>query len=132
MTMDPVQVRIQTEGDVMLATIQGAGSIDASNASLLRGQLASGLQPGRHFVLSLEGIRSMDSAGIGVLVAVLKTIRKGGGRFCLVRVAPQVFSVLEMVRLTTVFETYPDLAAARAALAAAPALAPVAPDPASR
>ena len=128
--MEPMQVRIQNDGDVMLATIQGAGSINASNAGLLRGELASGLQPGRHFVLSLEGIHSMDSAGIGVLVAVLKTIRKGGGRFCLVGVAPQVFSVLDMVRLTTVFETHPDLAAARAALASAPA--PVTAAPASR
>jgi ABC-type transporter Mla MlaB component len=78
------------------------------------------LPPGVHLVLDFGTIQTIDSAGVGALVAILKAVRKIGGRMVLIGIHPQVLSVLKTIRLTTVFEIHADEAAALAALESTP------------
>lgn len=116
-----MELRVQDDTDIIRASLVGAECLDANNAGALKAEVASKLPPGKSLLLSIATVQSIDSAGIGALVTILKTVRKGGGRLGLVGVNPQVQSVLEIIRLTTVFEIFPDETAALTALAPSPA-----------
>jgi len=115
-----MEIKIQNDSGVIEASIVGADCLDATNAGFLKAEVAEKVPPTRNLVLSMAAVQSVDSAGIGALVTILKQVRKGGGRLGLVGVNPQVRSLLEVIRLTTVFEIFPDEGAALAALAPSP------------
>src|SRR6059036_2194732 len=111
-----MELKIKTENNVVCAVVADVQSLDATNAGTLKSEVAAKVPAAKNLVLTLSAIHSIDSAGIGALVTILKTVRKAGGRLGLVGVSPQVYSVLEIIRLTTVFEIYPDESAALVAL----------------
>jgi len=113
-----MELRIKDDGDVLFVTLAGGYSLDATNSSPLRAEFEKRFKKGRGVILSIESVQSIDSSGLGALVAMLKQVRKSGERLALIGVNPQVYSVLDMIRLTTVFEIFPDEAAARGAIAA--------------
>jgi len=111
-----MELKIKIERNVVCAVLAGVDSLDATNAGALKSEVAAKVPAAKSMVLTLSAVHSIDSAGIGALVTILKTVRKAGGRLALVGVSPQVFSVLEIIRLTTVFEIFPDESAALVAL----------------
>ena len=102
------------------ATLMATEMLDHSNAMICREDTVAALVPGGRLVLDFGSVQSIDSAGVGALVAVLKAVRRTGGRMILICVPPQVMSVLKTIRLTTVFEIQDDEAAAMAALESTP------------
>lgn len=82
-----------------IATIAPTEALHAFNASSLRKQcdtlLASGVQT---FIIDLSKTPSIDSAGMAVLVSLLKRSRQQGGNVKLVR--SQAAAVQRMFRLT--------------------------------
>jgi anti-sigma B factor antagonist len=62
-------------------------------------------------VVDLGGVRYIDSSGIGMLVAKMKTVREKGGDIKLVRLTHRTQTLLAMLKLLMVFETLPDEAA---------------------
>lgn len=116
-----MEIKITTDANVVHAAIVGEEVLSASNVGVLKAEIAAKIPPAKSLVLSLAAIHVIDSAGVGGLVTILRTVRKGGGRLAFVGINPQVLSVLEMIRLTTVFEIYPDEKTAAAALAPTPA-----------
>jgi anti-sigma B factor antagonist len=58
----------------------------------------------------------MDSSGIGELVRASTTIRRQGGQLKLVNPSKRVRDLLEMTRLSAIFDTEPDEVTAIAAL----------------
>jgi anti-sigma B factor antagonist len=67
-------------------------------------------------VVDLSGISLVDSTGVGVLVSLFKAARKNGRDARFTGIAPGVRSVLEIIKLDKIFEVYPDVASAAAAL----------------
>ena len=63
-------------------------------------------------VLDLGGVTYIDSSGVGMLVAKLKTLREKGGDMRLLHLNPRAESLLGMLKLLVVFETFQDEAAA--------------------
>jgi anti-sigma B factor antagonist len=68
--------------------------------------------PGQHVVVDLEGVESIDSAGLGVLLGGLERARGADGGLALVATGQSVIKVLELTGLTRVFEIYPSRTAA--------------------
>jgi anti-sigma B factor antagonist len=60
----------------------------------------------KKFVLNLERVEMMDSYGIGELARTYSVARRAGGDIKLAGVSRRVFEVLEISRLTTVFQVY--------------------------
>ena len=115
-----MEIKIHEDTGVINASLVGVDCLDATNAGFLKTEVAARVPPTRNLVLSLAAVQSIDSAGIGALVTILKQVRRGGGRLGLVRVNPPVRSLLEVIRLTNVFEIFPDEGAALAAFAPSP------------
>jgi anti-sigma B factor antagonist len=63
-------------------------------------------------VLDLGGVTYIDSSGVGMLVAKLKTIREGGGDMKLLNLTRRSESLFGMLKLLIVFETFDNEAAA--------------------
>jgi anti-sigma B factor antagonist len=63
-------------------------------------------------VLDLGGVTYIDSSGVGMLVAKLKTLKEKGGDMRLLHLNRRAESLFGMLKLLVVFETFQDEAAA--------------------
>ena len=62
----------------------------------------------RRFVLNLENVTYIDSAGIGTLVAAYSAVQKQGGSLKLSHLGSRFQETLQLTRLLTVFDVFPD------------------------
>jgi anti-sigma B factor antagonist len=58
----------------------------------------------KRLIVELSGISLINSSGLGMLVGGLTTMRKAGGSMHFVAVPPNVMNLLEITRLSTVFD----------------------------
>ena len=116
-----MKVLFKSEPPVLHAALAEGDSLDHLTAPFVRDEVKNRLAHDAVLILDFGPVRSIDSAGVGALVAMLKSVRKVNGRMALVGIKPSVLSVLEIIRLTTVFEIFPDEKAALAALVPAEA-----------
>jgi anti-sigma B factor antagonist len=72
----------------------------------------------RHIVLNLAEVQYMDSSGLGELVKTHTTVRNKGGQLRLVNLNNRVNDLLQLTRLSAVFDIEPDEASAIQSLAA--------------
>ncbi len=63
-------------------------------------------------LINLNDVAFLDSAGVGELVAGLKTARSFGAELKLLKVSGRVYSTLDMARLLPTFEIFEDEAKA--------------------
>jgi anti-anti-sigma factor len=78
-------------------------------AAALSGKVSEILPETRQLVLDLSGVESIDSAGLGELIAV-RQLADGSG--CPVRLAApsrRVQGLLHLTKLTSIFEVFPTL-----------------------
>jgi anti-sigma B factor antagonist len=68
-------------------------------------------------VLDLRNVSYIDSSGVGMLVAKLKTLREQGGDIRLLNLNPRAESLLGMLKLLVLFETFQDEGSAVRSLA---------------
>ena len=68
----------------------------------------------RNVVVDLDGVRFMNSSGLGMLIGALTTMRNAGGDLRLARVGERVQSLLMITKLAAVFKHYPTVEEAAA------------------
>jgi anti-sigma B factor antagonist len=66
----------------------------------------------RDFVLDLNGVAFVDSAGLGLLIRLLARLRRSSGDLKLCRVAPNIERSINSARLSAVLATYESIDAA--------------------
>ena len=82
-----------------------SGPIDASSRMTLRAMIDEGLARGqRDFILDLQEVSFVDSAGLGALVACFSTVQKHAGTLKLVHVPKRVYELVEMTGLANFFD----------------------------
>ena len=72
-------------------------------------------------IIDLAEVNYIDSAGLATLVWVFTSARKQGGDVKLLRLTKRVHDLLQITRLSTVFDVFDTLEAAHRAFAAPPA-----------
>jgi anti-sigma B factor antagonist len=80
------------------------GDIDMGTSPALRKRLFDSLKTTPRLVVNLSGVRYIDSSGIASLVEVLKEARNRGKRLVLYGLNTAVREVLQLTRLTKIFE----------------------------
>lgn len=99
-----MQVTARDTGDVVVMTLTGRLVLEDVEAQL-RGALDGLIQQGRvKLVLNLQNVAYVDSAGLGFLVSKHVSVHRRGGDMKLVGVQPRVAHVLEITRLSQIFE----------------------------
>jgi anti-sigma B factor antagonist len=71
----------------------------------LRDSVTEALESGaRKILINLQDVSTIDSSGIGELVAAYTTVTNQGGKLKLVGLPPKVSDILQITQLVTVFE----------------------------
>ncbi len=84
--------------------------IDAHNSGELKETLLQLIEKGEHrIIVELGHVRFIDSSGLGALLSGNKHIALKSGKFVLVNIQHQVYSMFELTRLNRVFEIYTGL-----------------------
>ena len=103
-----MHIEVRQASDVMILDLKGrltAGFGDQILRDAIDELLAEGR---RRILLNLSEVSFLDSAGIGELVAGLKTSRRFQAELKLLNVGERVYSALDMARLLPTFEIYGD------------------------
>lgn len=97
---------IVTERALRVVTVAPRGRIDAFSAPELREQVDILIEDGaHHFVLDLTNVPFLDSAGLAVLVSVLKRSRLQGGNVRLVLPTDEAARrILHLTKFDRVFD----------------------------
>jgi len=107
-----MHVEVRQVQDVMILDLVGRLTAGLGD-QILRDAIDELLAENRKkILLNLSGLAFLDSAGIGELVAGLKTARRFGAQLKLLNLGDRVYSTLDMARLLPTFETYDDEAQA--------------------
>lgn len=89
------------------ATIRPGRDLVASSVEAIRAELSALLAEGVTAVtVDLDEVAMVDSLGMGLLVATHNSLRAKGGKLALVNVAPRIYEILEVMRLTRHFEVH--------------------------
>jgi anti-anti-sigma factor len=103
-----VHVEVRQIHDVVILDLKGRLTAGLGD-QILREAIDELLAENRRkILLNLSEVAFVDSAGIGELVAGLKTARRFGADLKLLNVGERVYSTLDMARLLPTFETYHD------------------------
>jgi len=103
-----MHVEVRRSGDVVIVDL--AGKLTAGlGDQILRESIDELLAEGwKKILLNLSEVSFIDSAGVGELVAGLRTSERLGARLKLLNVSERVESTLFIARLLPVFELYRD------------------------
>jgi anti-sigma B factor antagonist len=112
-----MQIEVERRGQVTVASVQGNvdGLTSAELNRVLGGEVAGG---GHRMVVSLSGVDYTSSAGLRVLLAVVKDARGRGGDVRLAGVRDNVRKVLELSGFTSILKLFPDVDGAVASFGA--------------
>ncbi len=75
-------------------------------SSLLRGTVEKALSENKRIVLNLGEVNYMDSDGLGILVVLRTSAKNAGGAIKLTSLNKQVRDLLQMTKLSMVFDVY--------------------------
>ncbi len=111
-TPTKMQTGTRQIGDVTVLDISGRISLGEGNV-MLREIIRDLADKGnKKIVLNLGEVNYVDSSGVGELVKSLTTIQNKGGELKLANLNKRVHDLLEMTRLSTVFDVHKDEASA--------------------
>ncbi len=99
---------IESNDNITLIQVQEE-RLDAHNSSELKGQMLALFEEGKNnMIVDLQGVRFVDSSGLGALVSGFKNASARNGNLKLCSLQPQVESMFELTRLHRVFEIFQD------------------------
>ncbi|HEX2999495.1 MAG TPA: STAS domain-containing protein [Armatimonadota bacterium] len=89
--------------------IQLVGEVDIYTCPQLKETILHLIDEGNyHIVIDMEKVPYIDSAGLGVLVGARRRVGEHDGSISIVNPNPSVFKVLEITRLTKIFDVFQD------------------------
>jgi anti-sigma B factor antagonist len=89
-----------------VTVLEPKGKITIGSGDIaLRDSVIEALDSGsRKILINLKDVSTIDSSGIGELVAAYTTVTNRGGKLKLVGLPPKVNDILQITQLVTVFE----------------------------
>lgn len=99
-----MRIEVARDGTSVRLTFAGGDALDAANADALKREALGHLDGATSATVDLRHVEFVDSAGVGLLVALFKAMRFRGGRARYCRLRPGVRSVLEIIRLDQILD----------------------------
>lgn len=104
--MAELEVSERQAGDVTILDMNGSvrmgeGAVSLRNA--MRGLVDQGK---KKILLNLNGVKNIDSSGIGELIANYTTVSRDGGQLKLLNLTEKIQNLLVITKLLTVFDSY--------------------------
>ncbi len=87
--------------------VEVAGEIDVYTSPKVKEKINELIEKGNYdLVINLEGVRYIDSTGLGVLIGALKRVREKDGSIKLVCTNPQIKKIFNITGLVKIFGIY--------------------------
>ena len=116
--MEVIERRI---GDVTILQLIGRLELETGDL-ILRDTINRLVEEGQvKLVLDMKEVTRLDSAGIGMLVSKYLTVRRAGGTIKLLHPTERTDHLMDITKLTTVFQVFDDEASAVKSFDDAPA-----------
>jgi len=101
-----LQIAEHRNGDATVLTLSGQMTVDDGDL-VFRAKVNELVAAGQvKLILDLSGVEYIDSSGIGMLVEKVNSLRRQQGDIKLVRLTRRTQSLLSMLKLAMVFETF--------------------------
>ncbi len=106
--MEGIQVSVEVAGSRNhISIIKVGGYIDTTTSSELERALDSLLKQGRFYlVVDLGNVDYISSAGWGIFISEIKSIRENNGDLKLVRMVPDVYEIFELLEFHHILDVY--------------------------
>ena len=104
--MSGLNITKRQSGDVTIVDLDGKIAIGETNRQLhetIREIAADGT---KKVVLNLKGVTTIDSSGLGEIVAGYSTLSAAGGRLKLINMPERVTDLMTITKLYTVFDIF--------------------------
>jgi anti-sigma B factor antagonist len=112
MTESKLSIAERQAGEVTVLTLVGQMLLDDGDLAFGR-HVRDLISHGRvRIVVDLGEVTYIDSSGVGMMAAKLKTVRESGGDMRLLHLTSRSQRLLGMMKLMTAFETFEDEASA--------------------
>lgn len=99
-------VHIRRLDDVIILDVSGRITLGEGTVTL-REALQKLVDAGeRKFVMNLEDVDYIDSAGLGELVTAFTVVRAHGGQLKLLKLTHRIHDLLQITKLLTVFDAF--------------------------
>ena len=99
-------MNVATRSDQGMTIVDVVGHIDLGSSPALRKTMLECLKSTDRLVVNLLAVKYIDSSGIASLLEVLKEAKNARKKFVLFGLSAGVREVLQLTRLTGVFELY--------------------------
>lgn len=111
-----MKIKADRDGDIVVVSLTGK-LMGGPESEALRAEIRKLLDEGvRKFVINMKGVPWINSTGLGALMAVYASIQRSQGALLLCHVSDRIQSLFMITKLLTIFETFPNEAAAKASL----------------
>jgi anti-sigma B factor antagonist len=112
MAASKLRVEERLAGDVTILVLAGEMLLDDGDL-VFRRLIHEQVEKGRIKILvDLAGVTYIDSSGVGMMAAKLKTVRDSGGDIRLMHLTTRGQRLLSLLKLRSAFETFEDEALA--------------------
>jgi anti-sigma B factor antagonist len=98
------QLEFSTRSDRDAVIVDVVGQIDLGTSPALRKSLLESLTGTQRLAINMQEVKYIDSSGIASMLEVLQEAKKSKKRIILFGVTGAVLKVLQLTRLTGVFE----------------------------
>jgi anti-sigma B factor antagonist len=103
-----MKVSVRQKEGVTILDLKGKITIGVGDVAL-RDAVQEALTVGaQNILINLQDVTTIDSSGIGELVAAYTTVSKRGGKLKLYGIPPKVGDILQITQLVTVFDIHDD------------------------
>lgn len=87
--------------------VEVQGEIDVYTSPRVKETINELIDQGQYnLIIDLEGVRYIDSTGLGVLIGALKKVREHDGRILLICTNPQIKKIFNITGLVKIFEIF--------------------------
>ena len=109
--MEGIEIKAERVGalkDVALFKVNGY--VDTTTSPELQKLLTQNIEAGiTQYIVDLAAVHYVSSAGWGVFVGEIRTLREGGGDLKLIHMTPEVIEVFEMLEFNRILACYDSL-----------------------
>jgi anti-sigma B factor antagonist len=101
-----IKINTRELGD-QTQVVEVIGEIDVYTSPKVKEIISELIDKGNYnLVVNLEGVRYIDSTGLGVLIGALKKVREKDGSISLVCTNPQIKKIFNITGLVKIFGIY--------------------------
>ncbi|MCL5773375.1 MAG: STAS domain-containing protein [Firmicutes bacterium] len=87
--------------------VEVQGEIDVYSSPKVKEAINELIEKGNYtLIINLEGVRYIDSTGLGVLIGALKKVREHNGSISLICTNPQIKKIFNITGLVKIFGIY--------------------------